>query len=91
MEKDAWYDSSFLKFTKAHLVVQHVVYLGECFVYTWKESNLLLSDGMLYKYQFSSVQSLSRVPLFVTPYTAACQASMSITNCWSLLKFMSIE
>ena len=40
---------------------------------------------------FSSVQSLIRVWLFVTPWTAACQASQSITNSWSLLKFMSIE
>ena len=41
--------------------------------------------------QFSSVQSLSHVRLFVTPWTAACQASLSITNSWTLLKFMSIE
>ena len=41
--------------------------------------------------QFSSVQSLSRVQLFVTPWTAACQASLSITNSQSLLKLMSIE
>ena len=41
--------------------------------------------------QFSSVQSLSFVRLFVTPWTAACQASLSITNSWSLLKLMSIE
>ena len=40
--------------------------------------------------QFSSVQSLSRVWLFVTPWTAACQASLSITNSQSLLKLMSI-
>ena len=39
----------------------------------------------------SSVQSLSRVQLFVTPWTAACQASLSITKSQSLLKFMSIE
>ena len=39
----------------------------------------------------TSVQSLSRVQLFVTTWTAACQASMSITNSWSLLKLMSIE
>ena len=38
----------------------------------------------------SSVQLLSRVWLFVTPWTAACQASLSITNSQSLLKFMSI-
>ena len=45
----------------------------------------------LRKIQFSSVQSLSRVQLFVTPWTAACQASLSITNSWSLFKLMSIE
>ena len=41
--------------------------------------------------QFSSFQSLSCVRLFVTPWTAACQASLSITNSWSLPKLMSIE
>ena len=38
-----------------------------------------------------SVQSLSCVRLFATPWTAACQASLSITNSQSLLKLMSIE
>ena len=42
-------------------------------------------------HQFSSVQSLSRVQLFATPWTAACQASQSITNSQSLLKLMSIK
>ena len=41
--------------------------------------------------QLSSVQSLSCVRLFVTPWTAACQASLTITNSQSLLKLMSIE
>ena len=41
--------------------------------------------------QFSLVQSLSRVRLFATPWTAACQASLSITNYQSLLKLMFIE
>ena len=41
--------------------------------------------------QFSSVQLLSQVQLFATPWTAVCQASPSITNSWSLLKLMSIE
>ena len=41
--------------------------------------------------QFSSVQSLSHVRLFVTPWTAARQDSLSITNAWSLPKLMSIE
>ena len=40
---------------------------------------------------FSSVQSLSHVRLFATPWTAAHQASLSITSSWSLLKLMSIE
>ena len=39
----------------------------------------------------TSVQSLSRVQLFPTPWTAARQASLSITNSWSLLKLTSIE
>ena len=39
----------------------------------------------------SSVQSLSRVRLFETPWTTACQASLSITNSWSSPKPMSIE
>ena len=43
------------------------------------------------KYELSSVQSLSSVRLFVTPWTAAHQASRSITNSQSLLKLMSIE
>ena len=43
------------------------------------------------KQSFSSVQLLSRVQLFVTPWTAACQASLSITNSQSFLKLMSIE
>ena len=52
-----------------------------------------VSDTMWYKVsvQFSSVQSLSPVWLFVTPWTTAQQASLSITNSWSLPKPMSIE
>ena len=41
--------------------------------------------------QFSSVQSLSHVWLFATPWIAARQASLSITNSWSSLRLMSIE
>ena len=40
---------------------------------------------------FSSVQLLSRVRLFVTPWTAAHQGSLSITSSWSLTKLMSTE
>ena len=41
--------------------------------------------------QFNSVQLLSRIQLFATPWTAARQASLSITNSWSLPELMSIE
>ena len=46
---------------------------------------------LIYITQFSSVQSFSRVWLFSTPWTAACQASLSITNSWSPPKLMSIK
>ena len=50
-------------------------------------------DGIhnLFQSITSSVQLLSCVQLFVTSWTAACQASLSITNSWSLLKLMSIQ
>ena len=50
-----------------------------------------LSIFRVCKVQFSLVQSLSRVQLFVTPWTRAHQASLSITNSRSLFKPMSIE
>ena len=40
---------------------------------------------------YSSVRSLSRVWFFAIPWIAACQASLSITNCWSSFRLMSIE
>ena len=40
---------------------------------------------------FSSVQSLGDVWVFATPWTAACKASLSITNSWTLLKLISME
>ena len=52
------------------------------------QTNLSLSWSW---HQFSAVQFLSRVWLFATPWTAARQASLSITNSQSLLKLMSIE
>ena len=41
--------------------------------------------------QFSSVESLSHVRFFATPWITACQASLSITNSWSSLKLMPID
>ena len=49
------------------------------------------STSWILKEGFSSVQSLSRVRLFATPWTAAPQASLSITNSWSSPKPMSIK
>ena len=50
-----------------------------------------LAYALFFQHQFSSVQSLSRVWLLVIPWTAACQASLSITNSRSPPKLMSIE
>ena len=54
-------------------------------------SNLLLFLVLFSSVQFSSVHSLSHVRLFVTPWTAARQASLSTTNSRSLLRLISIE
>ena len=51
-----------------------------CLIHSW-----------LYSVQLISVQSLSHVRLFATPWTTVLQASLSVTNTWSLLKLMSIE
>ena len=62
----------------------------------WQSQNQNLGvpitqQGFVPLHSFSSVQSLSHVRLFVTPWTAARQASLSTTNSQSLLKLMSIE
>ena len=54
---------------------------------SFKESMQIISPSLL----FSSVQSLSHVQFFETPWTAAHQASLSFTISWRLLKLMSIE
>ena len=60
-----------------------------------QESHLAVNSCLCYAneddIQFSSVHALSHVLLFVTQWTAACQASLYITNSRSLLKLMSIE
>ena len=57
----------------------------------WVSFSLNPNHFFLPSVQFSSFQSLSHVRLFVTPWTVACQASLFITNSWSLLRLMSIE
>ena len=56
---------------------------------TWPSLELVNNSST--KVMFVGVQSLSHVWLFVTPWTVACQAPLSSTISWSLLKFMSIE
>ena len=58
---------------------------------TWFPASSVLAGGFFtIEPPLSSVQLLSRVPLFATPWTAAHQASLSITNSWSLLRLTSI-
>ena len=54
-------------------------------------NNVKIRNIQISSVQFSSVQSLNRVWLFATPWTAACQASLSITNYRSSPKLMCIE
>ena len=69
----------------------------------YSKSFLKLNDSLIFKLddikqafvffsiQFNSVQSLSRVQLFATPWIAACQASLSITNSRSSPRLTSIS
>ena len=66
--------------TEKKRTIQQTVGLRKCAV---QQRSLIL--------QFSSVQSISHVQLFATPWIVARQASRSITNSWSLLKLMPIE
>ena len=65
--------------------------IGYPLQYSWVSLLAQLVNNPPAMWEFSSVQSLSHVQLFVTPQTAARQASLSITKSWSLLKLMSIE
>ena len=64
-----------------------LLYFSHLFLY----GSLCIYSKTLYSAQFSSVQSPRRVRVFLTPRTAARQASLSITNSRSSLKLMSIE
>ena len=79
------------------LVAHLLLYLSriECLKTSWGVLITIISRGhtlkkkpMYSKLQFSSVQSLSPVWLLATPWIAACQASLSITNSQRLLKLM---
>ena len=64
---------------------------GPLNTYTSKTDPKFKTLYLPYLVEFSSVQSLNHVQLFATTWTAACQASLSITNPWCLLKLISIE
>ena len=69
------------------------IYLLTWLCWVLVEALQLSSDQYWHRvpFQFSSVPSLSCFWLFATPWTAACQASLSITNSWNLLKLVSLE
>ena len=71
------HNSSLLNFLRSH----HNIFQWQLYWYTFLST----------VHEFSSVQSLNRVQLFVTPWIAVSQTSLSITNSQSLLKLMSIE
>ena len=83
-----WSHSSILSAEK--LKLRMVKQLSQCQKVQFSSVHTLKRD-IKKQPQFSSVQSLSRVRLFATPWTAAGQASLPNTNSWSLLKLMSIE
>ena len=95
-KKLMWHNKTFDKKALSTFSLSPLSFLLSCdlIFYTdvklnWKVKSLVLWCSL--QVQFSSVQSLIRVWLFVTPWTAARQDSLSFTNCWSLLKLMSIE
>jgi len=57
----------------------------------WCGGGMLINMFWQQKYTVLLIQLLSHVQFFVTPWTVACQISLSFTNSWSLLKLMSIE
>ena len=83
-----WYEPNFL-----HLLISRKAQKSFTETYAPHEDlqDLELTTKKDVLFIISSVQLLSRVWLFVTPWTEAHQASLSITNSWSLLKLMSIE
>ena len=74
-----------INYWKKYVIVSHYAYGLNQFLH------IILSTFTLCFMLFSSVQLLSHVWFFATPWTAACQASLSITNSQSLPKPMSVE
>ena len=85
-----WLKKSFVNNHSINITYYHQIPTLQNFL-NFKWLSLLLSGFNLTCPKFSSVQSLSRVRLFATPWIAACQASLSITNSRSSLRLTSIE
>ena len=83
--------------SSSHSVIYCLFDLGKVSYFHWTSHSLMYKTGIIPTWKnyclwhISSVQSLRRVQLFVTPWIAARQASLSITNSWSSLKLISIE
>ena len=80
--------ASLLKFSAPLL---HPIHLAHHTVLSWASCTIQQVPTSYFTHQFSSVQSLSCVWLFVTPSIAPRQAHLSITNTQSLLKLMPTE
>ena len=78
-------------FISMHILISFFIYSVFCWLFQSVLSSLHMLEFLIVFSLFSSVQLLSRVWLFVTPWIAACQASLSITNSRSSLKLISIK
>ena len=86
-----WWRKVFARFLHCNVSIfpfYSLFFGSESLGLSWKERKVLCSYSIWNSfvreiYLFSSVQSFSHIRLFVTPWTAACQASLSITNSWS--------
>ena len=79
---------------KAHLpmIISFYLITFKTWIYFYMQSHMKYNKHLWsHCKSYSSVQSLSRVRLFATPWIAACQASLSVTNFWSSLRLTSIE
>ena len=78
-----------VRLIKCRCVFTHAFYKTVLYIHIWK--GMVQNKEYYFRAFMSSVQSFSQVQFFVTPWTAARQASLSILNSQSLLKLMSIE
>ena len=82
----SWLCHCFVSISVFHIMTSHLTYFYLNYLILYLRAYFKTPFCV-----FSSVQSLSHVQLFATPWTAACQASLSITNSRSSLRHMSIE